>query len=156
MSESRIEALKSDLRSSAERVETVVARLDERSIVNSTENPTWSVRDIVAHLVASEPAMVANARGFITGSGGVRPDFRLHEWNERQVAKRAGMNGQELMAELRKNRQATIEFLESVSEEDLDRRGRHADLTEMSVEELMRTLMSHEQTHVAEIDRALA
>jgi uncharacterized protein (TIGR03083 family) len=155
MRQSRIEALKSDLRSSAERVQTVVAKLDERAIVNSTENPTWSVRDILAHLVVSEPGMVANARRFLAGSGGVPPDFRVDEWNERQVAKRAGMTGQELVAELTENRQKTLEFLDGVSEGELDRRGRHADLTEMSVEELFRTLMSHEQTHIAEIDRAL-
>ena len=155
MSDSRVERLKDELRRSADRVESVVSRLDDQTIVNSTDNPTWRVRDILAHLVASEPGMVANARGMIGGSGGVPADFRLDEWNARQVTKRAGMTREQLLAELAENRRQTLEFLDRLSDGELDRRGRHADLTEMSVEELLRTMAHHEQAHLAEVERAL-
>ena len=155
MSGARVQALSEQLKSSAERVQQVASRLDDETVVNATENPSWRVRDILAHLVASEPGMVANARGMIAGSGGVPADFRLDDWNARQVAKRAGLSREELLAELAENRRKTIEFLGGVSDDDLDRRGRHADLTEMSVEELLQTMMRHEQGHIAEVERAL-
>lgn len=155
MGRSRVEALKDGLTRSAERVRAVVSRLDDETVVAATENPSWRVRDILAHLVASEPGIVANARGIIEGSGGVPADFRVHDWNARQVAKRAGLPRDELLAELDRNRRATLAFLDGVSEEALDRRGRHADLREMSVEGLLQTLMQHEQDHIAEVDRAL-
>lgn len=155
MSTARIQTLKDELGRSAERVQQVTSRLDDRTAVGATENPTWRVRDILAHLVASEPGIVANARGIIGGSGGVPADFRLDDWNVRQVAKRAEITRDALLSELADNRQKTVAFLDGVADQDLDRRGRHADLTEMSVEELLRTMMRHEQGHIAEIERAL-
>ncbi len=151
----RVQSLRAELERSHDRVRAVVSQLDDDTIVNATENPNWRVREVLCHLVASEPGMVANARGMIGGSGGVPPDFRLHDWNARQVAKRAAMTRAELLAELDNNRRDTLEFLDSIADSDLDARGRHADLSEMSVEQLLQTTVRHEQAHIAEVEAAL-
>ena len=152
----RVQALKEALGASGQRVRAVISGLDDEEVVATTDNPSWRVRDILAHLVASEPGILANARAIAAGSGGVPADFRLDDWNARQVAKRADESRDDLFAQLAENRRKTLQALDELDERDLDRRGRHADLSDKSVEELFQTIARHEQGHLDEIERAVA
>ena len=119
------------------------------------EEDGWSVADVLRHLVDSERGMTAQMKIIAEGGEGVPPDFDLSRWNARAVARAKDKVPAELLAEMEKNRERLFDFIDSLAAEDWNKKGRHASLRIMSIEEIARLIADHERRHTADIQAAL-
>lgn len=120
-----------------------------------SEGSEWRVIDVLRHVADSEPGMTRLMIQIKGGGEGVPPDFDLHRWNKRVVEKSAEKGPEELLAGMAQNRAALFEFIDSLEETDWDKKGRHASLQIMTIEEVCHLIADHERGHLAGIRAAL-
>jgi hypothetical protein len=112
----------------------------------------WTARDVLAHVVGAEPSLLGIiTRAQADGHYVPRPDFDLDFWNRRQVEKRAEKSPADLVAELGRNRVATLKLLADLPESALDFPVRHPSYGDMTVEDVFRLIGFHERLHAGEI-----
>lgn len=131
-----------------------VAALDDETALLPTTNPEWRVRDILAHLAASERGLLRNVERFLAG-GELPADFSLDVWNQRQVAKRRDATIADLLAELAASRAEVWAVLDRLDEADLDVSGTHPAGMRTTVAGLFYTIANHELDHGNEIRATL-
>jgi hypothetical protein len=137
---------------------TLLQSLSEADLsrpVYSFEGGQWTVREVVAHLADSERGQVGQIQRLVKGEQTIPPDFDLARWNKRSVEKRAGQTLADQVAEIEAAYQKGLALLDTLSEADLDRRGRHPRGDEPSVEEFFRHLAEHRAGHAADIRASL-
>ncbi|HEX6383582.1 MAG TPA: DinB family protein [Anaerolineae bacterium] len=61
----------------------------------------------------------------------------------------------ELLAEMEENRERLFQFIDSLEPEDWNKKGRHASLRTMTIEEIARLIADHERRHTTDIRQAL-
>lgn len=126
----------------------LVEPLDDEQLNRHDPIGGYSPRNTVAHLAGATRSMTVMAKKWVKGEKTeIRPDFDLNFFNQRQQEKRAGKTLQELLTELREANKDFAEFLETLTLEDLDKRGDHPSQTFMTVRELVRVVSYHEAMH---------
>lgn len=126
----------------------IVNALDAEQLIAHDPIGGYSPRNTVAHLAGATRSMTIMAKKWVKGeSTALRPDFDLNLFNRRLQEKRADMSLQELLNELREANHEIAEFMETLTLEDLDKRGDHPAQTFMTVRELMRVVAYHEAMH---------
>ena len=108
----------------------------------------WTVRQILVHLVDAQRGMTGQMMRISQGEETVPPDFDLNRWNKRAVEKNAERTPDDLMAQLKTDYDKLTSFVGTLSDADLDKRGRHSSLVIMSIEEIARLIASHEMDHM--------
>lgn len=131
-----------------------VTGLDDDMAVASTENPEWRVRDILAHLAASEPGLLHNINRFLAEEE-LPSGFDLDRWNRRQVAKQSATTVEDLLLALQTSRKQALAMLDSLSEDDLAVTGTHPAGFDTTVAGIFLTIANHELDHGNEIRTAL-
>ena len=127
-------------------------RDEDWSRVAHDDNVGWTARDVLAHVTGAEPSLAAIiSRAQADGSYVPRPDFDLDFWNRRQVEKRSEKSPRDLLAELDRNRAATLNLLADLPEAALDLPVRHPTYGDMTVEDIFRIIGFHERLHADEI-----
>ncbi len=104
----------------------------------------WSVKEVVGHVSDTERIFVYRALCFARGEAGALPAF-----DENEYVRRANFDArtmQDLMAELRTVRTATLTFFASLGDEVLMRRG-IANKREYSVRAIAYIVAGHERHH---------
>jgi hypothetical protein len=115
----------------------------------------WRPHDVVGHLISAElDDWPPRIRRIIDDGTAVPFDgFDRHAHVERD----AGRTLDELVARFAELRAANLTALaDSVTESDLDRRGRHPSLGEVTLRELLATWTVHDLDHTAQIFAGLA
>ncbi|HLY28355.1 MAG TPA: DinB family protein [Aggregatilineales bacterium] len=107
----------------------------------------WTVRQIVAHLVDAQKGMAGQITKINAGTEAIPPDFDLNRWNKRTVEKSADKTRQELLAALSEGHSAVKQVIESLSENDFQKQGRHSSLRIMTLEEFGKEIGKHEMEH---------
>jgi hypothetical protein len=145
------------LGASAAGVEAAVARVPTAAwdeVIHTGDGP-WTRRQLLAHIAANDLRQLARIR---VGAGVADDDARrtfeaqleTHAWNQARVDERAARTPAELIAEMRANREALIDLLESLTPEQRSRpmpfRGELRPL-----EEMVPTLLGHIEGHAAEL-----
>jgi len=126
------------------------------SRVAHADSAGWTARDVLAHVVGAEPSLAAIITQAQTGGRYVpRPDFDLDFWNRRQVEKRDEKSPADLVAEMERNRTATLKLLADLRESALDLPVRHPAYGDMTVEDVFRIIGFHERLHAEEIRRVI-
>ena len=115
----------------------------------------WRPRDVVGHLISAELADWIPRVEIIMEHGAARPfdpfDRFAHEDRDREVAL------DELLDRFTEFRAANLSRLrELVSEDDLDRVGRHPSLGEVTMRQLLATWAVHDLDHVSQIYAGMA
>lgn len=123
--------------------------------VFSSEGGNWTAADVLRHVADSEPGMLGTMQRIRAGGEGVPANFDLSRWNASRIAKTRNKTPVELLEEMAANREALLAFLDEITDEDLDKKGRHASLRIMSIEEILHQLADHEETHIQEIQAAI-
>ena len=104
------------------------------------EDQQWTVRQIVSHLVDAQRGMTGQISKISAGEDIIPADFDLNRWNRRAVEKQADKTPQDLIASLEDGRTALKQVVNGLSDDQLDKRGRHSSLQIMSVEEIIRLI----------------
>lgn len=120
-----------------------------------SEGSDWSAADVLRHVADSEKGMTALIMQIKDGGEGVPPDFDLDRWNRRAVSKLEDKTPQELLIGMSTSREKLLAFIETLQPEDWEKKGRHASLRIMSIEEVCHLIADHEAGHAADIQKAI-
>jgi DinB family protein len=127
------------------------------SWLDTTDTPDgWRPRDVVGHLITGETTnWIARARRILDdGTSRAFDPFDRFEMLERD----AGRSLDELVEQFAKLRAVNLGTVEGLglSDADLDRRGLHPALGEVSLRELLATWSVHDLDHISQIYAGLA
>ena len=120
-----------------------------------TDGGRWSISDLLRHLVNAERGMTTLINQFRQGQDPVPADFDRERYNNRIVEKAKQKSPTELMAELVENEALFLEALAALTEGDWQKKGRHASLRILTIEEICHLIPDHEQAHLLDIQKAL-
>ena len=122
---------------------------------NEGEN-TWSVFDVVAHLIHAERTDWMPRARMLLQFGETQAFEPFDRWGH--VQERRGKSMDQLLDEFTRWRSKNLEELRALNlrREDLERRGRHPALGVVTLSELLATWAVHDLTHLHQISRVLA
>ena len=117
---------------------------------------TWSVFDIVGHLIHGEKTDWIPRMNIILSSSGQKtfePFDRYAQLREPEIK-----TLQQLLTEFEELRDSNIDYLlsKNVSEKDLERKGIHPAFGEVTLAQLLSTWVVHDLNHVGQIARVMA
>jgi hypothetical protein len=121
----------------------------------------WSANECVGHLIEAERrGFAGRIRAILAGAPGDRPDTPprippdLERWDPPAVAKARRDHervGAELAAEFADLRAAGIQLVRELRVTDLARFGRHPDVGDLRVDELLGEWVHHDRNHVRQL-----
>lgn len=120
-----------------------------------TEGASWSVKYLLAHLAATEATVLETFRNLLAGGPGLAETFDIDAFNEREAARRSQVPPGVLLNSFSADRQALIKIVQTLREEDLDRRGRHPWLGWTTFREMLQLVYRHSMLHIRDARRAL-
>jgi DinB family protein len=136
-------------------LDTLLAGLPAPWLHRSDGPGTWSAYDILGHLLHGDATnWLPRARMILAHGTG-----RAFESFDREAMLRQQHEPVDaLLARFRDARRASLDELAALglSTADLDRRGRHPDLGEVTLGHLLATWVAHDLTHLAQIGEVLA
>lgn len=151
----------------SERVESVMAKLekgglktqeilrslaaDQWSLILYDGPPRWNVRDFLAHLVSAEPRLLHIAQDVADGGPGAPPGFDLDAFNADEQRRLKDASPEELLSALAKTRQVTLDWVRTLEDSQLDRRGRHPALGKVTVEVMITAIYGHQLLHMRDL-----
>jgi hypothetical protein len=158
MADDRKEAIKAKLTANRDALLAAVGNLTEAQWGTRaySEGSEWAVVDILRHVADSERGMTSLMLQIKGGGEGVPPDFDLTRWNQRVVNKLADKDPQQLLEGMTESRKALFGFIDSLEDGDWEKKGRHASLKIMTIEEICHLIADHEALHMTGVREALA
>ena len=86
MDEDTRKQLQAELAANREALLAIVSKVDERALSLPTRNPEWSVRDVIAHVLASDADLIALLEP-AGRAGAASVEGRSYEEHEREMAR---------------------------------------------------------------------
>jgi len=120
-----------------------------------TEGEVWTVRNVLAHYVTSERGFCNIFRKIVEGGEGVAEDFDIDRYNSSQQKKTEYLSPPELISQFTLVRTEMVNLVASMSNEDLERKGRHPYLGPTTLGEMIKMVYRHNQIHFRDIRKAL-
>ncbi len=124
--------------------------------VYDSEGGSWTVKDLLGHLADSEAGLLGQARRLVSGEQTVPPDFDLARWNRSAVRRAKEVTQGDLLERILAAHQASLEFLDSLNDEQLDLVGLHSSGAMLSAERFLFRIGDNRAEHVADMRVALA
>jgi len=117
---------------------------------------TWSVYDVVGHLIHGEKTDWMPRTRITLEQGEERPFDKFDRWAQQRESQ--GKSLPQLLDEFARLRAANLDQLRALnlSEADLARRGRHPALGVVTLSHLLATWAAHDLTHLHQISRIMA
>lgn len=130
--------------------------LDDEWLMNNEGPETFSPFDVVGHLLHGEKTDWAARTKMILESGTEKSFVPWDRFAMYEESK--GKDMAQLLDEFEAARVINLQWLESLnlSEEDLDKKGLHPKLGEVTLRNLLSTWVVHDLTHMAQITRVMA
>lgn len=125
--------------------------------VMPNEGPeTFSPYDVIGHLIHGEKTDWVVRTKLILESGSTRTFERYDRFAQYEESK--GKSLQQLLDELAAIRKENMVWFKSLNltEDDLDKKGMHPVLGEVTLRNLLATWVVHDLTHIAQITRVMA
>jgi hypothetical protein len=121
-----------------------------------TDGAQWTVGQVLAHFITTETGIRSLMMAILAGSSGVPQDFNINAYNERKVSAFNQSAPVELLELFDRERQATIDWVNGLADEDLQQTGRHPWLGIAPLEEMIQLLYRHNQIHQRDIRKLFA
>ena len=125
----------------------------------------WSIRDILAHVAMAEAVNGRFAKLIVEKNAATQirdlkkeyPDFpgqfELNKFNAWMTERWRTKSLVEVLGELHRTRADTLAWLETLTPEQLERKGKHAVWEEQTVKGMFRILVIHDKFHRADIEK---
>jgi hypothetical protein len=120
-----------------------------------TEGTNWTIRQVLAHFVATEDSLNRLVTNISAGGPGAPENFNIDAYNERKVANLQDVSERELLTRFKEYRRKNIDVVENFRSEDLVKTGRHPFLGVAQLEEIIKLIYRHNQIHLRDIRRVL-
>jgi hypothetical protein len=120
-----------------------------------SDGATWNVRQVLAHFVATETAILDLLREIVQGGKGTPDGFNLDQFNQARVNELDNAPVTVLLQEYGKRRDLLTAFVGNLSAADLARTGIHPFLGQTDVENIVKLVYRHNQIHIREIRKFL-
>ncbi len=120
-----------------------------------TEGATWTIRNVLAHFVTAERALVKLFEQIRQGGPGAAEDFSIDRYNAAMQARTKELTPQELLAQYEQIRANSIAWVSGLKENELEIIGRHPFLEVTTIREMIKLLYIHNQTHYRDMKRAM-
>jgi hypothetical protein len=117
------------------------------------EEPTWQVRNLLAHFVSAERQLLALARDVAGGGPGASPDLDIDRFNAAEQRRLDGQSPSSLLDLLDRERRQTINWIRTLDAVQLDRTGRHPVLGDVNVETMITAIYGHQLIHMRDLSR---
>lgn len=150
----------------AERAKLLAAFKDvPREIMLRPYEGGWSIKDVLAHLAMAESVNVRFAKMMVAKALPLQlqefaseyPDFpapfELDKFNAWMTERWRAKSLVEVIASLHHTRGETLAWLDTLSPDQLERRGEHAVWGTQSVKGIFRILVIHDKFHRADIEK---
>jgi hypothetical protein len=137
-------------------LEEMLNGIDEAWIQGNEGPDTFSPFDVLGHLIHGEKTDWTARTKIILESG---PSRAFTPWDRfAQFRESEGKTLRQLLDEFAELREKNLEWLRSlaISETDLDKKGLHPGLGEVSLRNLLATWVVHDLTHIAQVARVMA
>jgi hypothetical protein len=150
----------------AERIENLIARLEKGNLKTQEvfyaltpeqwskvvyEEPyRWDFRALLAHFVSAEESLLALAKHVTVGGDDLPADFDFNEFNSEEQVRLQGKSLEELLKALGRAREATLAWVRTLEEEQLNLVGRHPALGEVTLETMITAIYGHQLLHMKE------
>ena len=121
----------------------------------SEEDAPWKARDVLAHIAVSEGGQLGQIQRCVKGEVTVPDDFDLRRFNRRSVQKQADRSTADMLKEIETGHAQALAALDTVTEADLDKTGRHARGDIITVEEFFTRITDHRRRHAEELQKAV-
>jgi DinB superfamily len=135
---------------------TLVRDLPEEWTFRNEGENTWSVFDIVGHLIHGERTDWMARTRIILQFGETKPFDRFDRWAQQRESE--GKSLPQLLddfAQLRSHNLSELRAL-NLKPEELQKRGKHLALGTVTLSELLATWAAHDLTHLHQISRVMA
>jgi len=119
------------------------------------QQPAWQIRDLLAHFVYSEEQLLALYQSIVKDGPGAKEGIDIDRYNAEEQKKLEGIKPFFLLERLKQARNETIAWVRSLSEEQLDKVGRHPVLGEINVEIMIEAIYGHQLLHMRDLARFL-
>ncbi len=140
-----------DLEQNRQLLDRVMGPMSEEEMAQTPREGLYSGREVLAHLAGANRGMTRLMQRMAAGeTPRLKADYNNDYYNARQQEKRAGLSVPELTAELDETHRELLAFMETLTPEDLVKRGEHPALGESTVLEVLQLLRTHELTHLRE------
>jgi len=125
----------------------------------------WSIRDVLAHVAMAESVNTRFAKLIVEKDDAVQlrdlakefpdfpPPFDLDKFNAWMTERWRTKSLDQVLDALRRTRADTLAWLETLTPEQLERKGQHAVWEEQTVKGMFRLLVIHDQFHRGVIER---
>ena len=120
-----------------------------------TTGTHWNVRNLLAHFVSAERTFAFYGKEIIAGGEGAPEDFVINEFNETQVGKMKEISAAELIQQFVSARADTITLVQSMSDADFTRVGRHPWFGKVPLGDMIKLIYRHTMIHTRDIKKAL-
>jgi uncharacterized protein (TIGR03083 family) len=152
----RVQQIREELAASRSYLDQVLDQVGDRWEAQVyVDGLGWTVRQLVSHLADADRGHNAQVMNIAQGVDIIPEDFDTERYNRRTTEKTTEKTAEQARAELAEHRQQLNQWLDTLDDDALDRKGRHASLRIMSIEEILRFLANHEKQHAEDIARAL-
>lgn len=153
----RTEFLRKRLLSAQADMEAVFGQIEDRWEAQVyADGAQWNARQVAIHLAVSEVGLFGQMKSILeTGASTVPDDFDVDRYNKRSVEKRDGLTAAEALAEQAAGRAALLAWLDSLTDADLEVKGRHPVIGIIPMDMYIRVIARHQKDHTADVARAL-
>jgi uncharacterized protein (TIGR03083 family) len=120
-----------------------------------TEGTTWTVRNVLAHLVTAERAFVKLFEQIRQGGPGASADFTIDRYNAAQQEKTQSLTPAELLDQFGAVRAEMSQWVAGLHAADLERIGRHPFLGETTLLEMIKMIYLHNHLHIRDVRKVV-
>ena len=120
-----------------------------------TEGTTWTVRQMLSHLVTSEGGLIKLFERIRLGGEGASTDFSIDRYNAAQQARNKDLAPLEILAQYKEVRANSIAWVSGLKDEELEIKGRHPFLDITTIREMIKMIYIHNQTHTRDMKKIL-
>ena len=157
MSTPRVESLVAKLEKGRSKTQQALSSLtpDQWARIVYEEPGAWSVRDLAAHFVSAEERLLELAKDVASGGEGAPVGFDYDAFNAEEQKRLKNKSPEELLLALDEARRATLEWVRTLEDDQLDRVGRHPALGEVTLETMITAIYGHQLLHMRDLQSKL-
>ena len=120
-----------------------------------TEGTSWTIRNILSHLVTSERGLIKLFEQIRKGGEGASLDFSIDRYNASMQARSQGLTETQLLEQYQEVRENSLVWVSNLRDEELEIKGRHPFLGVTTLREMIKMLYIHSQAHTRDMKKVL-